>query len=103
MQAVFHNYINDHKQDVFNGGAEVLMGRLSTAAETIGKALNKSLRELAEKVRLFGFILAWALLILHRRLKCRLPSSGKAHKTPLIKIGLDCKLPSLCPSCSISW
>ncbi|KIK36397.1 hypothetical protein CY34DRAFT_26339 [Suillus luteus UH-Slu-Lm8-n1] len=50
QKAVFHNYINDHKQDVFNGGAEVLMGRLSTAAETIGKALNKSLRELAEKI-----------------------------------------------------
>jgi hypothetical protein len=48
---------------VFNGGAEVLMGRLSTAAETIGKALNESLRKLAEKVRLFGFILAWASLI----------------------------------------
>jgi hypothetical protein len=63
IQAVFHNYIHGRKHDVFNGGAEVLMGRLSTAAETIGKALNESLRELAEKVRLFGFILAWASLI----------------------------------------
>ncbi|KAG1761260.1 hypothetical protein EDD22DRAFT_954174 [Suillus occidentalis] len=50
MQAVFHNYIDGHKHNVFNGGAEVLMGRLSNAAETIGKALNESLRELAEKI-----------------------------------------------------
>jgi hypothetical protein len=50
QKAVFHNYIDGHKHDVFDGGAEVLMGRLSTAAETIGKALNGSLRELAEKI-----------------------------------------------------
>jgi hypothetical protein len=103
MQAVFHNYIDGHKHDVFNGGAEVLMGQLSTAAETIGKALNESLRELAEKVRLFCLILAWASFILHHRLKCHSPSSGKAHKTSLIKLGLDCKLSSLCLSCSINW
>ncbi|KAG1892548.1 hypothetical protein F4604DRAFT_1699937 [Suillus subluteus] len=41
--AVFHNYIDGHKHDI-------LMGRLSTAAEIIGKALNESLRELAEKI-----------------------------------------------------
>ncbi|KAG1755777.1 hypothetical protein EDB19DRAFT_1956649 [Suillus lakei] len=50
QKAVFHNYIDGHKHDVFDGGADVLMGRLSTAAETIGKALNESLRELAEKI-----------------------------------------------------
>jgi len=50
QKAVFHNYIHGRKHDVFNGGAEVLMGRLSTAAETIGKALNESLRKLAEKI-----------------------------------------------------
>ncbi|KAG2369878.1 hypothetical protein BDR07DRAFT_1526349 [Suillus spraguei] len=50
QKAVFRNYINGHKHDVFDGGAEVLMGRLSTAAETIGKALNESLRQLAEKI-----------------------------------------------------
>lgn len=65
MQAIFHNYVDGHKHDAFDGGAEVLMGRLSTAAETIGKALKESLRELAEKVRLFGFISAWASFILY--------------------------------------
>ncbi|KAG2348817.1 hypothetical protein BDR05DRAFT_873352 [Suillus weaverae] len=50
QKAVFHNYVDGHKHDVFDGGAEVLMGRLSTAAETIGKALNESLREVAEKI-----------------------------------------------------
>ncbi|KAG2135905.1 uncharacterized protein EDB93DRAFT_1303704 [Suillus bovinus] len=50
QKAVFHDYVYGHKQNVFNGGAEVLMGRLSAAAETIGKALKESLRELAEKI-----------------------------------------------------
>ncbi|KAG2077497.1 hypothetical protein BDR04DRAFT_1196025 [Suillus decipiens] len=50
QKAVFRNYIDGHKHDVFDGGAEILMGRLSTAAETIGKALNESLRQLAEKI-----------------------------------------------------
>ncbi|KAG1907278.1 uncharacterized protein F5891DRAFT_940152 [Suillus fuscotomentosus] len=50
QKAIFHNYVDGHKHDAFDGGAEVLMGRLSTAAETIGKALKESLRELAEKI-----------------------------------------------------
>ncbi|KAG2146754.1 hypothetical protein DEU56DRAFT_786239 [Suillus clintonianus] len=50
QKTVFHNYVDGHKHDVFDGGAEVLMGRLSAAAETIGKALNETLRELAEKI-----------------------------------------------------
>lgn len=33
-----------HKHDVFDGGAELLMDRLSAAAESIGKALSESLR-----------------------------------------------------------
>ncbi|KAG0709554.1 hypothetical protein DFH29DRAFT_792939, partial [Suillus ampliporus] len=49
QKAVFHNYVDTYKHSVFDGGAEILMGRLSAAAETIGKALNESLRELAEK------------------------------------------------------
>ncbi|KAJ8590321.1 hypothetical protein M405DRAFT_897528 [Rhizopogon salebrosus TDB-379] len=50
QKTMFHNYVDSHKHDVFEGGAEVLMGRLSAAAENIGKALSESLRELAEKV-----------------------------------------------------
>lgn len=51
VQALFHNYVDDIKEEVFNDGAEVLLGRLSTAAEAVGKALEDSLEELAEKVR----------------------------------------------------
>ncbi|OAX43900.1 hypothetical protein K503DRAFT_846915 [Rhizopogon vinicolor AM-OR11-026] len=50
QKTVFHDYVDTHKHDIFDGGAEVLMGRLSAAAENIGKALSESLRELAEKV-----------------------------------------------------
>lgn len=50
QKALFHNYVDDIKEEVFNDGAEVLLGRLSTAAEAVGKALEDSLEELAEKI-----------------------------------------------------
>ncbi|KAG1886363.1 uncharacterized protein F5891DRAFT_1120509 [Suillus fuscotomentosus] len=50
QKTVFRDYVNTHRHVVFDGGAEVLLGRLSAAAEAVGKALNESLRELAEKV-----------------------------------------------------
>lgn len=50
-QAVFHNYINDVKNFVFTGAADVIMQRLSQAAEAVGNALTDSLKELARKVR----------------------------------------------------
>ncbi|KAG2118858.1 uncharacterized protein F5147DRAFT_757285 [Suillus discolor] len=50
QKTVFHDYVDTHRHVVFYGGAEVLLGRLSAAAEAVGEALNESLRELAEKV-----------------------------------------------------
>jgi hypothetical protein len=49
-QLLFHNYVNECKDDVFEGGAEVIMERLSKAAEAIGHALDAALQLLAEKV-----------------------------------------------------
>ena len=51
QKAVFHNYIDDCKDDVFDDGADVLLDRLSKAAEAIGAALDSALSDLAEKVR----------------------------------------------------
>lgn len=50
IQAVFHDYIVRIKGVVFNGAAEVIMTRLSKAAEAVGDALKTSLNELARKV-----------------------------------------------------
>ncbi|KAG1892585.1 hypothetical protein F4604DRAFT_1700262 [Suillus subluteus] len=50
QKTVFHTYVATHKHAIFDGGAEVLLNRLTAAAEAIGKAVNELLRELAEKV-----------------------------------------------------
>ncbi|KII94798.1 hypothetical protein PLICRDRAFT_86263 [Plicaturopsis crispa FD-325 SS-3] len=50
QKALFHNYVNDCKDEVFNGGAEVLLGRLAGAAEAVGDALETALTELAQKI-----------------------------------------------------
>ena len=49
-QAVFHNFIARNKNDIFTGAADVIMERLSQAADAVGDALNDSLDELARKV-----------------------------------------------------
>jgi hypothetical protein len=51
LQLLFHNFIDDCKNDVFEGGAEIILERLSKAAEVIGLALNEALQSLAQKVR----------------------------------------------------
>lgn len=51
LQAVFHDYITRVKNHVFTGAADVIMTRLSDAAEAVGDALHASLEELARKVR----------------------------------------------------
>ena len=51
MQAVFHDFIARVKSYVLTGMADVIMGRLSDAAEAVGDALLASLEELARKVR----------------------------------------------------
>ncbi|KAI9063349.1 hypothetical protein FKP32DRAFT_1592405 [Trametes sanguinea] len=50
QKAVFHDYIARVKDQVFTGAADVLMGRLSKAAEAVGAALDESLEELARKI-----------------------------------------------------
>ncbi|CDO74067.1 hypothetical protein BN946_scf185043.g117 [Trametes cinnabarina] len=50
VQAVFHDYITSVKAHVFTGAADVLMGRLTKAAEAVGGALDESLEQLARKI-----------------------------------------------------
>ncbi|KAG1734848.1 hypothetical protein EDD22DRAFT_852441 [Suillus occidentalis] len=45
-----------YKHNVFSSGVEVLMVQLLTVAKTVRRALNKSLQELAEKVRLYVIV-----------------------------------------------
>jgi len=49
-QAVFHEYVDNIKDKIFKDAAGVLMDRLSSAAETVGKTLEEASRELAEKI-----------------------------------------------------
>ena len=37
-QAVFHNFVDNIKDELFEGTVEVLFGRLDSAAEAVGKA-----------------------------------------------------------------
>lgn len=57
QKAVFHTYISNQKDDIFEDGAEVLMERLDKSAEAIGAALDAALTELAQKVSLLLFYL----------------------------------------------
>ena len=50
IQAVFHNIVADVKDEMFEGAADIIMGRLAKAAEAVGKALEVALSDLAEKV-----------------------------------------------------
>lgn len=51
FQAVFHDFIAKIKDYIFTDAADVIMTRLSKAAEAVGAALNDALKELAKKVR----------------------------------------------------
>ncbi|KAJ7095314.1 hypothetical protein B0H15DRAFT_881283 [Mycena belliarum] len=46
----FHAYIADCKDDIFVEGADVIMDRLTTAAEAIGAALDVAMGNLAQKI-----------------------------------------------------
>ncbi|KAI0079668.1 hypothetical protein K474DRAFT_1683062 [Panus rudis PR-1116 ss-1] len=50
QKALFHNYVDDLKEEIFEGAADVIMTRLTKAAEAVGDALEEALAELAEKV-----------------------------------------------------
>ena len=55
-QMVFHNYVKDVKDEMFDGAADVILTRLAAAAEAVGRALGESLSELAEKVRIHNIV-----------------------------------------------
>lgn len=59
QKAVFHDYVDQCKDDVFEDGADIIMDRLSKAADAIGVVLNAALSELAEKV----IRIAWLTLL----------------------------------------
>jgi len=48
---VFHTYIEQCKDEIFDDGAEIVMERLTQAAVAVGEALDTALEELAKKVR----------------------------------------------------
>ena len=47
---MFHRVVDDIKGEIFDGAADVILGRLSQAAEAVGKTLGEALEDLAEKV-----------------------------------------------------
>ncbi|KAH8106194.1 hypothetical protein BXZ70DRAFT_422562 [Cristinia sonorae] len=50
QKVVFHDYVSSIKHMVFEDAADVIMDRLSKAAEAVGLALHEALAELAEKI-----------------------------------------------------
>ncbi|KAG1753960.1 uncharacterized protein EDB91DRAFT_1077623 [Suillus paluster] len=57
QKVVFHNCVDTCKHDIFDGGADVLMSRLSAAVETIWKALNDLRKRKAPEMTLVKFAL----------------------------------------------
>lgn len=51
QKALFHNFVNEERSDMFNGGAKTIMDSLSNAATSVGLTLKMGLLELAMKVR----------------------------------------------------
>ncbi|KAG8902264.1 hypothetical protein FRC00_014089, partial [Tulasnella sp. 408] len=54
---VVNNGVHGARGDMFAGGANILMSKLAIAAETVGKALDDSLSELARKVEVLMSVL----------------------------------------------
>ncbi len=78
-QAVFHNIVNEIKNEMFDDAADVILGRLAEAAEAVGKALGEALQALAEKVSFMSSLVFCTLNTL-RRLKSVSPFSGRAPR-----------------------
>jgi hypothetical protein len=55
QKALMRRSIDGRKAELFDAGSELLLGRLSTAAETVGKALDSALGNLAPTVRTVRF------------------------------------------------
>ncbi|KAG8979124.1 hypothetical protein FRC05_009334 [Tulasnella sp. 425] len=54
---VVNRGVQDSRGDMFAGGSNILMSKLTLAAETVGKALDASLSELARKVEVLMSVL----------------------------------------------
>ncbi|KAG8929017.1 hypothetical protein FRC01_005056, partial [Tulasnella sp. 417] len=54
---VVNNGVHDAREDMFAGGSNILMSKLTAAAETVGNALDASLSELARKVEVLMSVL----------------------------------------------
>ncbi|KAG5637833.1 hypothetical protein H0H81_003038 [Sphagnurus paluster] len=50
QKAVFHRFIEGCKDEIFDDGADVLLDRLTKAAEAVGKALDDALEKVAQKI-----------------------------------------------------
>lgn len=50
QKALFHDYVEDVKDQMFDGAADVILTRLAKAAESVGQVLSDALQELAEKI-----------------------------------------------------
>lgn len=50
QKAYFRRYIDECKDNIFDDGADVLLGRLTKAADAIGETLDDALGKLAEKI-----------------------------------------------------
>ncbi|RXW25223.1 hypothetical protein EST38_g555 [Candolleomyces aberdarensis] len=48
--AFFRSYVEDNKEEIFEGGADVILDRLDASAKAVGEALETSLGDLAQKV-----------------------------------------------------
>ncbi|KAF8812373.1 hypothetical protein BYT27DRAFT_7087741 [Phlegmacium glaucopus] len=50
QKAYFRGYITDCKDNIFDDGADVVMDRLTNAAESIGETLDEAMGKLAQKI-----------------------------------------------------
>ena len=48
---MFHNFVDNNKDDLFQNGADIILERLDQVAVDVGKALEGALGNLADKVR----------------------------------------------------
>ncbi|KAG6820103.1 hypothetical protein H0H93_005415 [Arthromyces matolae] len=50
QKAYFHDFMDNTKDDIFDDGADIVMDRLTKAADAVGETLDTSLGELAQKI-----------------------------------------------------
>ena len=50
LQAYFRGFVNECKDTIFDNGADVVLERLTKAADAIGETLDDAMGKLAEKV-----------------------------------------------------